>query len=110
MTQCWAEGHTEWDPSSGLATREVKNPLVPVKAQSSAGPPHRGHAIARLQLHDAAGVGQVRGPGWLPGACLCHSRGGAPSMPMSFPHDEPVTPTHLESARAVWGCPTLVPS
>lgn len=31
-------------------------------------------------------------------------------MPVSFPHDEPVTPTHLDSARAVWGCPTLVPS
>lgn len=31
-------------------------------------------------------------------------------MPVSFPHDEPVTPTHLDSAQAVWGCPTLVPS
>ena len=62
MTQCRAEGHTEWDPSSGLATKEIKNPLVPVKAQSSAGPPHRGPALAGLQLHEAAGVGQVRGP------------------------------------------------
>lgn len=69
VTQCRAEGRTQWDPSSGLATREVKNPLVPVEAQSSAGPPHRGPAMAGLQLHEAAGMGQGRGPGWLPGAC-----------------------------------------
>lgn len=69
VTQCRAEGHTQWDPSPGLATREVKNPLVPVEAQSSAGPPHRGPAMAGLQLHEAAGMGQGRGPGWLLGAC-----------------------------------------
>lgn len=89
LTQCQAEGH-RMGPQLRLGHQGSKDPSIPVKAQSSAGPLHRGPEIARLHLTRPQVWVRVGDQGGCPEPVPF--LGGAPSMPVNFPHNEPVTP------------------
>lgn len=89
-------------PQLRLGYQGSKDPSIPVKAQSSAGPLHRGPEIARLHLTGPQVWVRVGDQGGYPEPVPF--LGGAPSMPMNFPHNEPVTPTLLESGSCTSFC------